>query len=172
MYVIKTARERTLISIKSVCANCGITNKIPENIEKSCYRKAIELCSYDARNDQIINRYAELAGNILINLDPLSSINENIADDRRLYRKILSGDLKIVEIADLKFYELNEDPSADDVKLLNKKLNSGIERNYENIPCKFCRQKTVFGYRKQTRSGDEPADELLECDSCGQIYRR
>jgi DNA-directed RNA polymerase subunit M/transcription elongation factor TFIIS len=167
---LKLARERIITSFKSIGINCGLSKDICIKLENACYEEAIKQCNQDYSN--FIYIYSEITGNIAINLNPLSSINKRVPENCRLYNRILNDEIEIDKIPEMESYELNPYATEQIRLILDKKLNSTIDKNYEKIPCKFCHEKTLIGKRKQTRSGDEPADEILECDNCGKIYRR
>lgn len=164
------ARERVLLLIKSTGLNCSLSIDICQKLESACYSYCIYLCNQDSCHDQFIQRYSEITGNIIMNLDPLSSVNRGIKEENRLYTRIKNG-LSIHEIPKMECHQLNPECSAADRILLDKKLNSGIVKNYLDIPCKNCKEKMLFERKIQTRSGDEPADLLHECDNCTQIFR-
>lgn len=163
-------REKVMNMLISICLNsCSDLQKIThvvKEIEMLCYKKADEQCKFDGRDDLFKERYSSAIGDIATNLDPISS-----SSSKWLINALMSGEITPDKIIKMKTYELNPERSAAELKKVNGRLNSKIERKVmENKTCRFCGAKKVYWFEQQIRSLDEPKTKFYECDECDRSW--
>lgn len=172
MSLSNSDRKKVISRISNILLNIGsdldFINHLSIEIEDLVFKIIIQQCEEDNRKDLLIKRYSTYIGNIMTNLDPLSSANEG---NQSIAYSLIKGDITPDIIVYMTPFELNPKRSEYEYNKIQARLNSKIEKKYiKNMKCKYCDAYKITCSEIQTRSLDEPKTIFYECDQCNRRW--
>lgn len=138
-----------------------------DQLERSCYNLAlIKTQEEDVvpswGNDTFVNKYHYLTYNIVVNLDPQSTVGSSHLLNMIKDKKISAG-----EIARVPIHELAPKHSEDIRKYIIEQAKQKIEEKTSSLfYCKKCGERKTTYREAQTRSSDEPTTIFVTCVNC------
>lgn len=149
-------------------------NNIVAELERGCYNAAIEesetagtYCNFD--NPAFVSRYSLICDRVGSHLDASSSIGQT-----DLLTKIISGEIKPVDVAKLKSVELWPIASAAIREDLEHRSRQSITpKTSTRYRCKMCGGTETSVREYQSRAGDEASTTSIMCikEGCGHTWR-
>jgi transcription elongation factor S-II len=140
-----------------------------KEIEHNIFKEVESECNKNYSKNLIKGKYSDLIGNLLINLDKNSSVNNGVKPD--IVDKIYNEEININDLIHMNSFELNPLKTAELKEYLNLRQNATINKKFlVGKRCKFCQEEKVTYFEKQTRSLDEPKTMFYECDNCDKTW--
>jgi transcription elongation factor S-II len=146
-----------------------------QSLEHSIFQVAYNYAqtNYVARSWKspvFIEIYRQIVRSVMSNIHPESPVK-----NPRLLLRVLDGEFKLAEIANMTAYEMfPEKWFVLKDKLLQREqkiLEGNKSRATDQFKCRRCGKRECTYYELQTRSADEPMTIFITCLNCGKEWR-
>lgn len=173
---VKIVRKRAIIFIYKIINDIEISKKI----ENGCYRFLLDEMSrrniqINWDNREVISFYSNKLYQIMINIDPESSVNEPYEDINMhdyLYNKIMNNTIDPKELAYMSAYEMNPHINAEYHTNINIRKEQGYKKKTSMAyKCNECGDRNTTIDVAQTRAGDEGQTLFIKCITCSHQWK-
>jgi DNA-directed RNA polymerase subunit M/transcription elongation factor TFIIS len=173
---VRDTTKSTLLTIFGKCPKFEQLIQTNKNalitaIEREIYNQTIislqnEPVNITSTNPIVLNVYNAIAYNILINLDPESSIQSNY-----LINGLLDGKINPKTIGKLRTIDLAPDKTQEIVNHINIRKNQKIETKTVKIyKCRICGENETTTRSIQLRAADEASNTEVTCANCKNVW--
>lgn len=137
--------------------------------EQELYQYLRETQRSDFPDEKFVRFYQDKAFNLLENLDPDGSVENDY-----LNSKVISGEIspnKLVRLSNQDLYPVKWQ------RIKERRLNEIKEENKQSqattdlYTCGKCKKRECTFFQMQTRSGDEPMTTFITCVNCGKKWK-
>lgn len=168
---VKIIRKNAIISIYKIIKDAQISKKI----ERGCYNFMVDEMSrrnvqINWNNREVISFYSNKLFQLMINIDPESSVNEPYKEDGLndyLYCRIMNDEIDPQILAYMDAYELNPHINVkyhNNIKI--RKKQGYKKKTTKAYKCKECGDRNTTLTVAQTRAGDEGQTLFIKCETC------
>ncbi len=166
--LLKTILEK---STKFVNMKEEKQTSIINSMEREIYNKTIislndEPVNLVSSNPIVINVYSTITQDILINLDPESSINSDY-----FLNSIVDGSIDPKTIGKLNTIDLAPEKTKTIIDHINIRKNQKIKKKtIEIYTCSICRHNKTTTMSVQLKAADEITNTQVTCENCGNTW--
>lgn len=144
--------------------------EIAERLEDGCFWFAFKKSQtegWSTSGEEFVFLYQSICFRSLVNLDPSSSINNNIPPEMQFINRLRSGLIVPEYVGSMTEAEMNPEINASIRSYLDQRREQKIDIKISNMNiCKNCHKNETRMHKNQTRSGDEGVTWFITCIHC------